>query len=52
MVLLMLGWPLAVPVLCAIGAIAFLVADMSWAQSVDLTLWLGIVAVTLASERM
>ena len=48
LVLLMLGWPLAVPVLCAIGALAALIAGMSWAQALDVTAWLGIVPATLA----
>lgn len=45
--LLMLGWPLAIPLFCAIGALATLIAGMPWAQALDLTVWLGIVPATL-----
>lgn len=48
LITLMLGWPLAVPVLCAIAVIAGLIAPLTWAQQVDMTLWLGIVPATLS----
>ncbi|GAB4399440.1 MAG: energy-coupling factor ABC transporter permease [Rhodoferax sp.] len=45
---LILGWPLAVPVLCAVGALAWWIAPLSGAQALDLTVWLGLVPATLA----
>jgi uncharacterized membrane protein len=45
---LMLGWPLAIPVLCAVGAIAGFFADMDVAAQLDLVTWLGVVPATLA----
>ncbi|AMO21693.1 hypothetical protein GCM10027034_02010 [Ramlibacter solisilvae] len=48
LVLLMLGWPLAVPVLCVTGALAGLIAGIGWQQQLDLVTWLGIVPATLA----
>jgi uncharacterized membrane protein len=48
LVVLMLGWPLAVPVLCLVGAIAALISPMPWDTALDLTVWLGLVPATLA----
>jgi len=48
LVVLMLGWPLAVPVLCVVGLIAALISPMSWHTALDLTVWLGLVPATLA----
>lgn len=48
LVLLMLGWPLAVPVLCLVGVLAALISPMSWETALDLTVWLGLVPATLA----
>ncbi|MDD2926457.1 hypothetical protein [Rhodoferax sp.] len=48
LVLLMLGWPLAVPVLCLVGLMAALISPMSWETALDLTVWLGLVPATLA----
>lgn len=49
LVLLMLGWPLAVPVLLAVGAIAALVSPgLSWADALGLAVWQGVVPATLA----
>lgn len=48
LVVLMLGWPLAVPVLCAVGVLAALVSPMDWPTALDLTVWLGLVPATLA----
>jgi uncharacterized membrane protein len=48
LVVLMLGWPLAVPVLCASGVAAGLIAGIDAAHTVDLVAWLGIVPATLA----
>lgn len=47
LVLLMLGWPLAVPVLCAAAAIAALVAPLDWTQALALAAWLGVVPATI-----
>jgi len=48
LVLLMLGWPLAVPVLCLVGIMAALISPMPWETALDLTVWLGLVPATLA----
>lgn len=48
LVVLMLGWPLAVPVLCLVGGIALLISPMDWETALDLTVWLGLVPATLA----
>lgn len=48
LVVLMLGWPLAVPVLCVVGVLAALISPMPWETALDLTVWLGLVPATLA----
>ncbi|GAB4213060.1 MAG: hypothetical protein Fur007_06520 [Rhodoferax sp.] len=48
LLMLMLGWPLAVPVLCAVGLMALLISPMDATQALDLTVWLGLVPATLA----
>lgn len=48
LVLLMLGWPLAVPALLAVGAIAALVSPMTWEQGMSLAVWQGLVPATFA----
>ena len=48
LITLMLGWPLAVPVLCAAAFITGLFAPIGWQEALDLALWLGIVPATLA----
>lgn len=48
LLVLMLGWPLAVPVLCAVGVLAALISPMDWNTALDLTVWLGLVPATLA----
>ena len=45
---LALGWPLAVPVLCGVALAVGFIAPVSWAQQVDMALWLGIVPATLS----
>ena len=45
---LALGWPLAVPVFCLIALTVGLLAPVSWAQQLDMALWLGIVPATLS----
>jgi len=48
LVTLMLGWPLAVPVLCVTALLTGLLAPIGWQQQADLALWLGVVPATLA----
>ena len=48
LVVLMLGWPLAVPVLLAVGALAGLIAGMGWDEALALTVWLGLAPASLA----
>ena len=49
LVLLMLGWPLAVPVLCTVGGLAWLLAPALTAdEALSMVLWHGIVPATLA----
>jgi uncharacterized membrane protein len=48
LLVLMLGWPLAVPVLGVVGVIAAVISPMPWETALDLTVWLGIVPATLA----
>lgn len=48
LLVLMLGWPLAVPVLCVVGVIAALISPMPWETALDMTVWLGVVPATLA----
>jgi uncharacterized membrane protein len=48
LVLLMLGWPLAIPVLCLTGALAALISPIGWKETLGLTAWLGVVPATLA----
>jgi uncharacterized membrane protein len=49
LVLLMLGWPLAVPTLLLVGlAAALLSPTLSWEQALGLAVWQGIVPATLS----
>jgi uncharacterized membrane protein len=48
LITLMLGWPLAVPVLCAAAFITVLFVSIGWQDALDLALWQGIVPATLA----
>ena len=48
LVVLMLGWPLAVPVMLGVGAITGLISPMDWQQSLHATVWQGLVPGTLA----
>lgn len=48
LVLLMLGWPLAVPVLLACGALAALISPMDGTDALGLAVWQGVVPATLA----
>ena len=48
LVLLMLGWPLAVPVLLAVGCITALLAPgLSWSDALDIAVWQGLAPATL-----
>lgn len=48
LVLLMLGWPLAQPTLCAVALIAALLSPMSIGDAVSLAFWQGVVPSTFA----
>jgi uncharacterized membrane protein len=48
LVLLMLGWPLAIPVLCAAAVLAALISPVSGREALELATWLGVVPATLA----
>lgn len=49
LVLLMLGWPLAVPTLLAVGGItALLSPSLAWPDALGMAVWQGVVPATLA----
>ena len=49
LVVLMLGWPLAIPVLMGVGIVACLISPaMAWADALGAVVWLGVVPATLA----
>lgn len=48
LVLLMLGWPLAVPTLCTIALFAGLLGDQTWDVVVMLAFWRGVLPATFA----
>ncbi|MFT3717699.1 hypothetical protein [Pseudorhodoferax sp.] len=48
LVLLMLGWPLAVPALLAVGALAALIGGLPVDAALALAVWQGLVPATLA----
>lgn len=48
LVLLMLGWPLAVPVFLAVGGIATLISPLPWEQALSMAVWQGVLPATLA----
>ena len=49
LVLLMLGWPLAIPALVAVGGIAAVLSpSLDWADAVGTIAWQGVVPATLA----
>ena len=48
LILLTLGWPLAVWVFAGVALVCGWIAPLSWAQQLDMALWLGIVPATLA----
>ncbi len=48
LVLLMLGWPLAVPTLCLVAVLAGLLGGQPWDVMVTLAFWRGVLPATLA----
>jgi len=48
LVVLMVGWPLAVPLLTLVGLIVWLLGALAFSQVLAMTVWLGIVPATLA----
>lgn len=48
LLLLMLGWPLAVLMLLPVAAGVLLLADTTWAEALHRLVWLGLVPITLA----
>lgn len=48
LVVLMLGWPLAMPVMLGVGAITGVISPMDWQQSLHAAVWQGMVPGTLA----
>ena len=49
LVLLMLGWPLAIPVLVVVGVIACLISPaMGWPEALGAIAWQGVIPATLA----
>jgi uncharacterized membrane protein len=48
LVLLMLGWPLAVPLLCATAIAAMVISNGSWTAALGMATWLGVLPATLA----
>lgn len=48
LITLLLGWPLAVPVLCLVAALTGLIAPVDWAQRAEMAVWLGLVPATLS----
>ena len=49
LVVLMLGWPLAIPALVAVGGIAAVLSpSLDWADAVGTSAWQGVVPATLA----
>lgn len=48
LVLLMLGWPLAIPVLCLVGVLSGWFVPQPWPDVFDSILWLGVAPATFA----
>lgn len=48
LVLLTLGWPLAIPVLCLVAAAAAAIAGAGWSDAVGMAAWLGVLPATIA----
>jgi uncharacterized membrane protein len=48
LVVLMLGWPVAIPVLVGVGALAWMLSPaMDWSDAIGATAWLGVVPASL-----
>lgn len=47
LVLLMLGWPLAIPVLCLVAVVATAIAGAGWAEAVAMAAWVGVLPATI-----
>lgn len=47
LVLLMLGWPLAIPVLCLVAVGASVIAGLGWADAVAMAAWVGVLPATV-----
>ena len=47
LVLLMLGWPLAIPVLCLAAVGATLIGGAAWTDAVAMAAWVGVLPATL-----
>ena len=47
LVLLMLGWPLAIPVLCLVAVIATMIAGAGWTEAVAMAAWVGVLPATI-----
>jgi uncharacterized membrane protein len=47
LVLLMLGWPLAIPVLCLVAVIATVIAGAGWTESLAMAAWVGVLPATI-----
>jgi len=49
LIALLLGWPLAVPVLCAVALATGWLAALTWQAQVDLAFWMGVLPATLST---
>ncbi|MDR2128149.1 MAG: hypothetical protein LBP52_03660 [Burkholderiaceae bacterium] len=49
LIALVLGWPLAVPVLCVVALIAGQLAALPWAAQAEMALWMGVLPATLST---
>lgn len=48
LLVLMLGWPVAVPVLTAVACLVWLMGQAGWAQALSQWVWLGLAPATVA----
>lgn len=48
LVVLMVGWPLAVPLLCAVAALAGVIGGFAFAEQLEFATWLGVMPATFA----
>ena len=49
LITLVLGWPLAVPVLCMVALAAGWLASLPWSAQVDLAFWMGVLPASFAT---